>query len=938
MNRIITYSFCDHFIDKLVDHIEQEYLNKRKDISRIAIVFGGRRPALFIQRALSQRIRKSFYPPKFLSIDEFVRYIIEKQETFSPALDLESCYLLYTLAKKVTPDILERRSTFARFLPWSREILSFMDQLDLENIGNDKLLSIQANARIGYDVPDDINQILKSMVVLRQAYQKELKDQKIYSRGYQYLRASEIVQQTSFDEFDQILFCNFFYFHRCEEQIVKDLYQRKKATLIFQGDQRKWPVLQRISEKFNCQIQEGKTPDVPQFKWNMYSGFDMHAQVGIVHDILRKIKHKDQTVIVLPYAESLIPLLSEMGTIIEDYNISMGYPLRRSSLYVLLEFLFKAQLSRKNNKYYTKDYLKVLRHPFIKNLKLSPDETITRILIHTLEDILTGKERRDISGSIFISPDQIIKFKELFTLTRQTLGKMGIEIGTKELQKIFDQIQTLLFIDLEPIHNFYSFSVYLEKFINTLVQNSFLQNYPLNLSIADRILEIKDELQQASFNQEQLSQEEIFKIFESKLTREMIAFTGSPLTGMQILGLLETRSLNFKNVIIMDVNEGILPKLRIYEPLIPREVMISLNLDRLELEEEIQRYQFMRLISSAENVHLVYQESKDKEKSRFIEELIWEEQKKIRSYSLEDLHKQVPLQRASFEVSVAARAKAVKKTPAMIKFLRNFTYSASSLNMYLINPMEFYFNYVLGLREYDDLLDEPEARHVGTFIHELLEDQYRSLLHKPLKINSAFRDNFMNQFHTKFEQNFGQGMKADSFLLKTVMQERLSRFLDKEQSKERSFTQEILCLEKHFKDTIPLSNADIKFKYVIDRIDKMQDGTIMLIDYKTGSVDLMPRAIEHIASMELSRESILEYVQSFQIPLYFYYLDKHYKNQPINAALYNLRTMELKKFIDHKMPFSREQIIAAFMRALDYIMSEILNPDINFVEDDIMVY
>ncbi len=82
---------------------------------------------------------------------------------------------------------------------------------------------------------------------------------------------------------------------------------------------------------------------------------------------------------------------------------------------------------------------------------------------------------------------------------------------------------------------------------------------------------------------------------EERLSSQMVAFSGSPLRGLQILGLFETRALNFKNVIVVDVNEGLLPSLNIYEPLIPREVMIKLNLDRLELEEEIQRYGFHAL-------------------------------------------------------------------------------------------------------------------------------------------------------------------------------------------------------------------------------------------------------------------------------------------------------------------------------------------------------
>ena len=140
--------------------------------------------------------------------------------------------------------------------------------------------------------------------------------------------------------------------------------------------------------------------------------------------------------------------------------------------------------------------------------------------------------------------------------------------------------------------------------------------------------DIVDEIRQAVFSEEPFPVEDLFKIFSEKIEREIVAFSGSPLKGLQILGLFETRALNFKHVIVMDVNEGVLPHVNLYEPLIPREVMISLNLDRLEQEEEIQRYQFMRLISSAKTVHLVYQESRDKERSRFVEELIWDAEKK----------------------------------------------------------------------------------------------------------------------------------------------------------------------------------------------------------------------------------------------------------------------------------------------------------------------
>ncbi len=126
--KIITYSFCDSFKDKLVRYIQEEYIDKGKCLSRLAIVFGGQRPALFMKRDLAKCLKGGFYPPRFFTIDEFVQYTVKASEPFTHTQDLDNCFLIYKLAKKVTPKILEGRETFAQFLPWIQEILKFIDQ------------------------------------------------------------------------------------------------------------------------------------------------------------------------------------------------------------------------------------------------------------------------------------------------------------------------------------------------------------------------------------------------------------------------------------------------------------------------------------------------------------------------------------------------------------------------------------------------------------------------------------------------------------------------------------------------------------------------------------------------------------------------------------------------------------------------------------------
>ncbi|MDP2653756.1 MAG: PD-(D/E)XK nuclease family protein [Candidatus Omnitrophota bacterium] len=929
MSKIITYSFCEPFIDNLIYYIEGEFVKKGKDLSRVAVVFGGQRPALFIKRELARRMKKSFYPPRFFAINDFMAHIVRKTEAFGGVQDMDSSYLLYQLAKAKAPHILGGRASFSQFLPWTYEILKFIDQMDLENVENDRLKNIQSAAQIGYEVPESINKLLQSIVQLRGLYHERLLKDKNYSRGLQYLRAAQLVKDTAFEEFDQVLFCNFFYFNRCEETVVKELYARDLATLIFQGDQRKWPVLERLAKKFDCAIQEGMEPQPPPFKLQLHQGFDAHSQMGLVREILKGVKNPEQAVVVLPNPDHIIPLLSEITNIVQEFNISMGYPLKRSSLYSLFEFVFKAQVSKKGGTYYTRDYLKVLRHPFVKNLSLGdtpPSPAITRTLIHKIEEVLSGKEKTDESGKLFIDLKDIESLDDLYKLTLDALRRLNIEAGRAELEEILAVIHASLFASWDGVDNFAGFAEVMEKTLDLLVHKGFLKNYPLNINIANRMYDINDEFRSAGFRKERFDAEDVFRIFDSKISREIVAFQGSPLKGLQILGSLETRSLNFETVIVADVNEGTLPTLSVYEPLIPREVMVSLGIDRLELEEEIQRYQFMRLISSAKNVHLVYQASRDKERSRFIEELIWEAEKK------EGRSGVVPVRQGGFQLKVAAHVREVRKTPAMIEFLRNHCYSASSVNTYLRNPLEFYYTYVVGVKEQDDLLDEPDARHVGTFVHKLLEQSFTPFLNKKPEINAAFRKRFENLFERLFEDTIGKSLHSDAFLLKTVMMERMSRFLKNEEEDESRQVEKILYLEREFEDEVELSSGRFRFKYIVDRVDQLKDGTVMIIDYKTGSRDQMPNAVEKIAAMPLSREAVRDQVVSFQVPLYFHYLNKQFKDRPINAALYNLRTTKLRAFLGEKAP-GREAINAAFLRALDFVMGEILDPDVPFVED-----
>ncbi|MCF7907999.1 MAG: PD-(D/E)XK nuclease family protein [Candidatus Omnitrophica bacterium] len=921
MEKVVSLNLSDNFIERLADFILDNFKDTT-DFSNIACVFGGKRPSLFLRRALSEKIKKPFYPPTIFTIDEFVEYSLGASAK-RPIGDLEAAYCVYNIVAKYSPSLLKKRKGFAEFLPWAREINSFIEQLDLENISNQKLKGIASSAEIGYDVPASINKLLENIAQIRYSYHKILDENKFYSRGGMYLEASLQIKKKQLEEFKAVVFCNFFYLHSTEMEIMKEVKASGKGFFIFQGSSREWSVLNKTATELEVTI-EPNSKEVSRPNLNFYQGFDMHSEVVLAHHAFKKVKNKENTVIVLPKTETLIPLLTEVAPSIGACNVSMGYPLKRSSLFVLLHLLRKVQESKKDSKVYTRDYLNLIRHPLVKNLKISSDPVITRIIVHKLEELLQGSETSTIGGSLFLSLSDIEHEAKIYSLAVQTLKSININVEEAECRRVLLKLHQLFFSIWKENGTFFDFADNFKKVLGFLVENSALDKFSLNLKVIEKLQNLIDEFKSLSFKDQIFSSSQIWEIFEQKLEYEKISFIGSPLKGTQVLGLFETRSLSFENVIVLDLNEGVLPKLKIYEPLIPREVMLNLGLSRLEKEEEIQRYQFSSLIASAKVADLIYEKSQEKEKSRFVEEIFWRIQKEKGNLSA------ATVSGVSFSIATSLKQTVIKKTVPVIEFLKKEKYSASRLNTYLSCPLKFYYQYVLGLKEQEDVLDEPQSSHIGTFIHELLEETFKKFKGRQPLINQSFRDYFFKKMDVKFENELAPRMKSDSFLLARIIKNRLERFLDNE--KERS-VKKIICLEERRVGRLSLDNYSLEFNYTVDRIDQLGDDSLVIIDYKTGGADFSPKKLKVLQKMEMSRDSIKECIRSFQLPLYYYFTLQEFPNKSINAQIYNLRSLERKSFIAESDYSQRERVLEICLRALATVFDELFDSKIDFLPE-----
>jgi len=925
MERVKTFGFNENFIEQLSDLLIREIAPGTKDFSRVCVVFGGRRPALFLRKELARRVGADFFPPHCFSMDEFVTSALSGRAPYRTADQLHSCFLLYRLAREKLPELLKNRESFSRFLAWSREILNFIEQLDLQDIPEGPLKEIEISASIGYEVPESVNSLLKNINLLRGDFHRALSEAGAMTRGMAYRAAATAIPHEAFPQFDSIIFCNFYFLHTTEQRILKDLHDRGKAFLVFQRDHRDWSVLERMEKELGVAIKpRAASPSAPVIQ--AYAAFDIHSQVCCAREILKKIPADERTMILLPDPDALVPLLSEITACAKDLNVSLGYPAKRSALYSLFSLIFRAQESRKETGYYARDYLGALGHPLVKNLGLLPgtDPAVSRVLCHKVEELLTGAEGSELAGKLFIRPEEVEACGALYRLCGQTLAHMGLKAGERDLRAIIAALHELLFYGWERVDNFAGFSDSAERLLTSVVDRSPVENYPLNLLICEKIFEMTALMRAGGFDTERFGRQEIFRIFLNDLENRALSFTGSPLKGLQVLGLFETRCLNFENIIVLDLNEKNLPNLSIYEPLIPREIMLGLGLNRIEKEDEIQRYQFFRLIDGARACHLIYNASDEKEKSRFLEEILWETQKKAGT-----LETDIPT--TAFTVTIQPPKKDAVKTAAMAGYLKKKLYSASSLNTYLHCPMRFYFQYVLGMEEKMDLLDETEARDIGTFVHELLEEAFTPFAGKKPEITPAFRARFLALFEARFAAGFEKKMRSDAFLLKEILSLRLRNFLDYEARRDVAG---IICLEKEYRDAIPLDIGTFDFTCRIDRIDRLEDASALVLDYKTGGADIKPVSFLKMAGKQMDRMEMKKNLKSFQMPMYLYFTEKRLPGGgPINAGLYNLRTASIGLLLKPGAEEERDACREVFRACVRSLLAEIIDPAVAFHAD-----
>ncbi len=940
----------------LIDWLSGEILDcaeNRHDLSSLAVVFPGKRPGIYLRHALAKRLKRPFHPPHIFDIDSFMKWICSQGINGRDRRDstlINSLYLLFKMMKEVSADtslkhISALLKNFEDFFYWGLELLETFELLGTELVPPERLKAVVQTALLEAGLEDKARGIWPILPQLYEEWQTRLEDEALWTRGEIYYHAAKLAEKADIT-FDKIYLCGFFALTESEKKVFHFLTEKEKAKVVVQADERLIgheiysplkDLMSSCSGRWSHDPKKNVNRDNGTEKKGeicLYQSVDLHCQIEMAKSALKtSIRgnriQPEEMALVLPDTTSLIPILTHLVSDFEvPYNISMGYPSDRAPITHLLFYLLDAVDGREEGKYYAHHYLQVLRHPYIKNIKsemeqIPPDdEKALRYIIGLIEKWI-DEERK-----LYFSLDEI----------ESKISVSACEITGRQFE-ILREIHEMGFRALEQASRIGEYSLSLMKFLEYISKSSSAAQYAFFDDFFRAVMKVLEELVSDAISGEAISSSGFRLLFRHIMRQNRIPFQGIPLEGLQILGLLETRSLNFKKVAIFDVNEGVIPSERKIDPILTADIRKYLNLPDQRSVVAIQRYNFRRLLAGAEEIHLFFREGDGKIRSRFIEELVWEAEKEKRKRGVIPLEQ--PVQ--TFPPLVHKPCQ-VEKNNEVLSFLSGFSLSATSIDTYMKCPLRFYYRYVLGLDSPKILnADVIDPLMVGNLVHEILYEIYLPRLNKELDRKFFSNIDLESAVDRVLTKTLGEKAEwaASIELFREVLLFRIGHFLRLDEK--MSSGHMLLGIELPIRRRIILDDGKkVLVRGTIDRIEKDLDNRIWVLDYKTGSRLSIPKVENETCLTD--RIAIKEEIISFQLPLYLLLCDKHFGLgncwDMMNGALLRLmgltsstREKDLRKELFRKGASPTALMNNVFLPALKALLSEIYSRDIPFSAD-----
>ncbi len=824
-----------------IEQLSEEILVCHKtDLDKLCIVFPTRRAALFLKKELSNKLTDPIWMPTILSIQDFIQEL-------SPLKIEDSLTLLFDVFKIYNKYIPEEY--FDSFYTWGMQVLIDFNEIDKALVNTETLFKriielkeiedefqldeeqLEYLIKFWKSISDkDLTHVQKEFLynweLLHKVYvdfQNFLFENNKTYEGKAYKFVSENIEEYQKNSpWDKIIFAGFYALSKAEKNIFNKLLNIGKAEIYYDADNYYLTNKKQEAGKFFSKIQSQSE----QFKWNGNYFETIPKQIIITgvplqigqakaasNDLESLIKNKeinlDDTAMVLADENLLFSVLSSLPTDIENINVTMGYPLNATPLFGLLELLLSLNKNRKKGVYYHHDIVNVLNHPYIKHIEQ--------------DKINIWMEDYRKNNWIYISS------KHLESLKSNDLSLLFLPIDKSE--DVFDYLLDILLMIRNNISD-------------NNIESEFIYHFYCQLKrFQDIISEQKVHLSIDSF----------WKLFKEIINTTAVPFTGEPLKGLQVMGFLETRALDFKNVFILSMNENILPKKKSDSSFIPYNLRKTFGIPTGEDQDAIYAYHFYRLLQRAENIYLYYNTEIKSitggEKSRYLLQLEHELAKQFPNSIT--IKKQLL---TTDIINIKPKEITIQKSEDILDALKKYTglenettkhFSASALSSYIACTLKFYFHYIAGLKEQDEVEDDIDAATFGKIFHQVMQhiysqdstydkDTIAQLKHLIAKITD---EAIINEYAAI------EDLEGRNLLLQNVIKELVSRVLEADM-KSAPFV--INGLEQEIHATISdTSGQKINFKGILDRIET-KDSITRIIDYKTGKVELKETDLENV--------------------------------------------------------------------------------------------
>jgi len=908
------------FLHEVADRIWNE---QQGQMERTIVVFNNRRAGLFFQKALQSKSSKPFFMPRIMGIDDLVSQMGGLQIADHESLVFELYDIHLGMEHKG-----REFDTFEEFLAFGEMMINDFSQIDLYCVDAEKIFNnIHELKRLGEwsvdgEKPTPFQerylQFYRSLYDYYQQLRKLLADKKMAYSGMAYrLLAEQIDDIYTMLDCSHIYFVGFNALSNAEERIISCFVRNGIGSLICDGDDYYFSDSRQEAGDFLRKHADqhkgiGGYPDhfaMADKKIHIVNCPEnvMQAKYAgqIAGDLLKNdSRAAQQCAIVLADEGLLLPLLNSLPENVKETNITMGFPFQLTNIYALAEKILSLYGRRNGGRFYHADITAIISdmivsqllnlenaHSFI-NKKLTADKVIYATGNETVELI---KELKNCDTIAFLfdeeepTADGIID--KLYHMAELLTQSDVFEQNTKEREALACLVQIL------------------EEIRNMQARRGFIK--------------ITDTLQ---------------RIFRRMAQRRSVAFYGEPLTGIQILGMLETRSIDFSHLILVSLNEGTLPKGKESDSLIPFALKKAFGLPTYDDKDAVYAYNFYRLLQRCDEAWLLYCSDAEGigkgEPSRFLMQVKNELAETHSNITIVEEILSAHNNKANGNESIVIKADESARKRLAEKATKGF--SPSALNRYRKCPRFFYYNDMLGVTEKEELSEEVEANELGTFIHAILCDIYSRDSDKKIRI--ATLEEARKEIETLVDNRFkedilkGRSVEGKNHIYNEVSKLELSSFLDKEiaQLKE-GHTIQMLMSEEEMQIPLNISingtETAVTIEGTADRIDYF-DGTLRIVDYKSGSVDP--------SDLKKSEKDTTPYDvpdKWFQVMTYAWlYCRKHGYNGNFQAGIVPLRSLNAgfasARWENETLLTS--QHVDAFEEMLTELLSDIMAPDNSF--------